>query len=113
MLALIFLNVLGKILQFHLFSWCGNFVERHSFQIVLENLPKRCGNCAFSKSLYTRKLGEIKIFFTVIIVVNKNFIDQKVAQNHYFYITTLFIAMAAFGRGYDLYSILFFFTVVF
>ena len=75
--------------------------------------PKRCGNCAFSKSLYTRKLGEIKIFFAVIIVVNKNFIDQKVAQNHYFYITTLFIAMAAFGRGYDLYSILFFFTVVF
>ena len=75
--------------------------------------PKLCGNCAFSKSLYTRKLGEIKIFFTVIIVVNKNFIDQKVAQNHYFYITTLFIAMAAFGRGYNLYSILLFFTVVF
>ena len=25
---------LSKMPQFHLISWCGNFVERHSFRIV-------------------------------------------------------------------------------
>ena len=35
-----------KIPQFHLISWCGNFVEKHSFQIT--------------------KLSEIAVFYEVI-----------------------------------------------
>ena len=27
-------NTLQKVLQFHLISWCRNFVERHSFRIA-------------------------------------------------------------------------------
>ena len=33
-------DALRKKLQFHLMSWCGNFVKRHSFRIVLGNSPK-------------------------------------------------------------------------
>ena len=31
---------LRKIPQFHLISWCGNFVERHSFRIVSGETPE-------------------------------------------------------------------------
>ena len=31
---------LRKMSQFHLIFWCGNFVERHSFCVVLGELPK-------------------------------------------------------------------------
>ena len=30
--------------------------------------PKLCGNCAFSQNVYTRKLGEITVFYTVFLV---------------------------------------------
>ena len=29
-----------KIAQFHVITWCGNFVERHNFRIVLAYSPK-------------------------------------------------------------------------
>ena len=31
---------LRRIPQFHLKSWCGNFVERHSFRIVSDVSPE-------------------------------------------------------------------------
>ena len=31
--------LLGKIPQFHLISWCGNFAKRHSFCIVSGGFP--------------------------------------------------------------------------
>ena len=34
------IRALRKILQFHLISWCGNFMERHSFRIVLGHSPE-------------------------------------------------------------------------
>ena len=42
-------HILRKIPKRHLISWCGNFVERHSF--------------------YTRKLGEILVFYARIEIV--------------------------------------------
>ena len=39
---------LRKIPQFHLISWCGNFVERHSFWSFRIN-------CAFPQNFHTRK----------------------------------------------------------
>ena len=39
MYAFIYLT-LPKISQFHLISWCGNFVERHSFHIVSDDSPE-------------------------------------------------------------------------
>ena len=43
---------LRKIPWFHLISWCGNFVERHSFHIILgdspETMRKLCLSAKFS-----------------------------------------------------------------
>ena len=49
--------------QFHLISWCGNFVERHSFHKLCRNCSKLCGNCDFPQNFLTRKLGEITVFY--------------------------------------------------
>ena len=80
---------LRRVRNFHLISWCGNFVGGHSFRgvsgsliswcvnfvgggghsflrISCETLEARnCRNCAFSKKFYTRKLGEVFIFGAV------------------------------------------------
>ena len=45
-------TTLRKISKFHLISWCGNFVERHSFRRV-------------SGDFHTAKLGEITVFYAV------------------------------------------------
>ena len=34
------IRTLRKIAWFHLISWCGNFLERHSFRIVSGDSPK-------------------------------------------------------------------------
>ena len=44
-----------KVPKFPLISWCGNFVERHSF-----------GNCTFPQNFDNRKLGEISVFYAVV-----------------------------------------------
>ena len=31
--------------------------------------PKLCGNCAFPQNFYTRKLGEITVFYAVKVIV--------------------------------------------
>ena len=60
---------LRKLPHFHLISWYGNFVERHSFRIV-SNHPKLCGNCAFPQNFHTRKLGEITVLYAVPVQIN-------------------------------------------
>ena len=65
--ALICIYSLPKIPQFHLISWCGNFGERHSFRMVSGVLPETMQNCDFPQKLLTRKLGEITVFFAVIL----------------------------------------------
>ena len=57
--------LLQKIPQFHLISWCRNFVERYSFHIISSDSREAIGNCAFPKSFYTGKLGEITVFYAV------------------------------------------------
>ena len=59
--------ILRKTPQFHLISWCGNFVVRHSYRIVSGEL---CGNCAFSQNSHTRKLGEYTVFYAVLQLLN-------------------------------------------
>ena len=55
-----------KIPKFHRNSWCGNFVETHSFRRVAgESLFHK--NCAFKQNFHTRKLEEISLFYAVII----------------------------------------------
>ena len=61
-------TTLRKIPKFHLISWYGNFVERHSF-------PKLFGSCAFPQNFHTEKLGEITVFYGVQI--STSFIDTK------------------------------------
>ena len=60
-----FLPTLSKIPQFHLISWCGNFVERHSLPKFCAIRPKLCGNCILPQSCHTRKLSEITVFFAL------------------------------------------------
>ena len=52
-------------------SWCGNFVETHTFHRIRMICSKLCGNCAFPRNLQTRKLGEITVFYAI-----KNFCDS-------------------------------------
>ena len=50
-----------NIPKFHLISWCGNFVERHSFRESPETLQKLCVSTKF----LTMKVGEISVFYEV------------------------------------------------
>ena len=54
-------------LRARLFDRIGrNFVERHSLRIVSDDSPKTMQQlCLFTK-FYTKKLGEIRIFYAVI-----------------------------------------------
>ena len=53
------------MLWFHLISWCGNFVETHSFHRVRANQPQLCRNFAFPNNFHNRKLGEIMVFYAM------------------------------------------------
>ena len=50
--------------------------------------PKLCGNCAFPQKFHTRKLGEIMVFFTVIIITWDGFFFEIPLKSSwiYFYI---------------------------
>ena len=54
-------------LKFRLISWCGNFVERHSFRIVSDKSTETMRNSAFSQIFCTRKIAEITVFNTVLV----------------------------------------------
>ena len=76
-----------KIPSFHLISWCGNFFERQSFRIVFGDRPKLCGNSAFKQNFHTSKLGEITVFFTVLMNIHLTGCDLTKTfnfQNYYF-----------------------------
>ena len=47
-----FLPTLQKILQFHLISWCGNFVEKCSFRIVSGESHKTVGKLCLYLEFY-------------------------------------------------------------
>ena len=61
---------LRKIQAFHLISWCGNLVERHSFRIL-------CGNCAFPQNFHTGKFGEISVFYAMIQSICGNILTRQ------------------------------------
>ena len=75
---------LRKIAQFHLISWCGNFVEKHSFLIVsgksLETMRKLC----LSAKFLHQELGEITLFFAVCLLRTlSNINDKAFCENRY------------------------------
>ena len=45
---------------------------RHSFRIVWGESPELCGNCVFPQNFYTRKLGEITVFYAVRVFFKKS-----------------------------------------
>ena len=57
---------LRKITQFHLISWCKNFVEKHIFRIVLGESLRSIQTLAFPQNVHTWKLGEITVSYTVL-----------------------------------------------
>ena len=68
-------KILQKISQFHLISFCGNFVERHSTRKVSGESPKLCGYCASPQNFHIRKLGGITVVYIVktLVVTVKNY----------------------------------------
>ena len=50
-------GTLRKIVLFQLISWCGNFVERHSFRIVLGDLPNTMRKLCLSTKFPHQKIG--------------------------------------------------------
>ena len=45
-----------KLPKFHLISWCGNFVEVHSFRVW------KLAETAFPPNLHNKNLGKILVF---------------------------------------------------
>ena len=91
---------LWKISHFYLISWCGNFVERHSFPAIR---PTLCGNCVFPQNFHTRKSGETTIFFAVILHIfflsffsmrSQNSLEPTLKQVFFRKFNSVFIANA-------------------
>ena len=57
---------LRNIQKFDLISWCGKFVERHSFPQSFARTAQNSAETAFPRNFHTRKLGEISIFFALL-----------------------------------------------
>ena len=64
-----FLPTLQKIPQFHLISWCGNFVERHSLCTVLCDSPETMRKLRLSTKL---PYQEIRWNYSIFCSVGKN-----------------------------------------
>ena len=54
-----------KIPQFYLISWCEILWKDIVSAQFRANCPKLCGNCAFSQSYHTKRLGEITVLFAI------------------------------------------------
>ena len=50
-------HTLGKMPYFHLNSWCGNFLERHSFRVVLGDLPETMWKLCVSAKFPHHEIG--------------------------------------------------------
>ena len=61
------LNTLRKKQKFHLISWCGIFVKRYNFCRVSGESPKTMRKLCLSAKFHTKKLGEITVFYAVIL----------------------------------------------
>ena len=62
--------------NFLVWKFCRAQFERHSFSI--------CGNCAFPQNFHTRKLGEIRIFYAVLLTkqsTNTQYFNSILAAN--------------------------------
>ena len=59
---------LRKIIEFHLITWWGNFMERHSFRIVLgdspETMQKLCLSTKFPDQKIRWNYGILQIYTT-------------------------------------------------
>ena len=73
---------LHKIPNFHLISWCGNFVDRHSFSRVSGDSPKLYGNCAFPQSFRTREFRYFTQSPEIFIRFSRKFAFY---QSHWFH----------------------------
>ena len=60
-------TTLQKIPYFHLISWCGNFMERHSFCIVSGDSPKTMQKLCLATKFPHQELGKITVSFAVLI----------------------------------------------
>ena len=59
--------LLRKIPKFRRISWCENFVELHG-----RFLRNSAWNCAFPQNRHARNLGEIIVFYAVLVSSQKN-----------------------------------------
>ena len=59
---------------------CKYFKFAEYLQIFLGKRTKLCGNCTFSKKFYTRKLGQIMVFYAFMVFVHLKFMTQKITS---------------------------------
>ena len=58
-------------------------METHIFAEFWAILPKHWGNCAFSQNFYTRKLGEITVFYVKVLssfLILNNYRTRKLIE---------------------------------
>ena len=80
-----FLPTLRKIPQFHLIFWCGNFVERRSFRIVLGELYKTMRKLCLSTKFPHQ---EIRWHCSIFGSVRKNFFNTCFSKKSQFLTTS-------------------------
>ena len=56
-------KTLRKMPKFHLISWCGIFCKYAVSAEFQANCQKFCRNCAFPQNFYTKKQGEVTVFY--------------------------------------------------
>ena len=69
----------AKYRNFRKFSgvkFCGNAQFPQSLAIC----PKLCRNCTFLQNFYTRKLGEITVFYAVYIKMERKIFIRKLYE---------------------------------
>ena len=82
-----------KLPKLYLISWCGNFVERHSFRGVSGNWPetmrKRCLSTKFSHFEIKRNFGILHSKYYDLLHRNYNVLDLGIEKEHanYFHVS--------------------------
>ena len=71
-----------KYRNFHLISWCGNFVERHSFRIVSAESPKTMGKlCLSTKFPHQEIRWKLRYFLQCSLYVFVEIYSKKIPPN--------------------------------